>query len=305
MLTPKSTPKKYFDIQDFEDGKFLRAGKGTYGWADGGVYRGDFDNNLPNGEGGFIGGDGSEWVGAWKDGLLSGDKCVVLYCDDHGSLRKYEGGFVAGFAEGRGKLTFKLGDVFKGFFRNGVYDGRGTMRYSNGDAYDGKYVQGLPHGAGTFHYKSANIFQNTKLQGGICRVSSSEFTNSLFDLKSKKPGSQTIPASMCQVAMRANPNKSLAKSLLGSLFDRDTGRVIKSGKKGKAKNTNNSNKTTAATTAKTTTKSSIRKIAGTTLKKRTPQRNYATARSRSISRAIKKVKRSRVGDPANDMVTPQ
>jgi hypothetical protein len=229
----------------------------------------------------------------------------VLYCGDHGSLGKYEGGFLGGGAEGRGKLTFKLGDVFKGFFRNGLYDGKGTMRYSNGDAYDGKYVQGLPHGDGTFHYKSANIFQNTKLQGGICRVSSSEFTNSLFELKSKKPGSQIIPASMCHVAMRANPNKNLAKSLLGSLFDRDTGRVIKSGMKKKAKTTNKSNKTTAATTANTTAKNSIRKIAKTTLKKRTPQHDHYIARSRSVSLAIKKVKRSRFGDPAIDVVTPQ
>lgn len=305
LLTPNSTPKKYFDMKDVENGKFLRSGEGTYAWVDGGVYQGSFENNLPNGEGSLIRGDGSEYGGRWEDGSLSGDKCVVLYHDDHGSLDKYEGGFVGGFAEGRGKLTFKLGDVFKGFFRNGFYDGKGTMRYSNGDAYDGKYVEGLPHGDGTFHYKSANIFQNTKLQGGICRVSSSEFTNSLFDLKSKKPGCQTIPASMCQVAMRANPNKNLAKSLLGSLFDRDTGRVIKSGKKGKAKTTNNSNKTTAATTAKTTAKNSIRKIAQTTLKKRTPEHEHSTPRSRSIRRAIKKVKRSRAGDPANDVVTPQ
>jgi len=291
LLTPKCTPKKFFALTDIDNGKFQRSGEGTYSWADGGVFRGTFENNLPNGQGSLIKSDGTEYTGTWTDGLLQGDKCVVLFPEDSQSLAQYEGGFVGNLAEGRGKLTFRLGDVFKGFFRNGVYDGKGTMRYSNGDAYDGKYVAGLPHGAGTFHYKSVNIFQNTKLQGGIDRVNSTEFKNSMFDLKSKKPGEQTIPASMCGIAMRANPNKNLAKTLLGGLFDRDTNRVIK-GNKVRGKTQAKSSRTTAATTARTTAKSSTKKKSPKAnqgaLSKRAPQRDNSQYRSvRKISKKLK------------------
>jgi hypothetical protein len=44
----------------------------------------------------------------------------------------YEGDFVGGKAQGRGKITFLNGDVYEGEFYNDKLHGRGKMSYANG-----------------------------------------------------------------------------------------------------------------------------------------------------------------------------
>jgi hypothetical protein len=64
---------------------------------------------------------------------------------------RYEGPFVAGLPEGRGKLTWVSGDVWDGEFKNGVVHGNGTFRTDIPSKleYQGTFVDGKFEGQGT------------------------------------------------------------------------------------------------------------------------------------------------------------
>lgn len=46
---------------------------------------------------------------------------------DKGTI-KYNGSLVRGKMNGQGTLTFKNGDVYKGYFKNGTFNGKGTLQ---------------------------------------------------------------------------------------------------------------------------------------------------------------------------------
>lgn len=88
-----------------------RSGKGTYCFASGDVYYGDWQDNHICGSGTFRWANGDVYDGFWKDNIISGN----------------------------GIFRFSNGDVFDGYFENGRRHGKGIYRFANGTIYDGEF----------------------------------------------------------------------------------------------------------------------------------------------------------------------
>ncbi len=116
-------------------------GRGTYRWAKGGVYEGDYKAGKAEGVGIYTGPDGSsEYVGQWKanqrDGFGKGR-------DPEGNA--YEGGYKADSFDGNGTLRNADGSVFVGFHFKGNAVGEGVAWLADGQTAlrmrDGKRVE--------------------------------------------------------------------------------------------------------------------------------------------------------------------
>eukprot|EP00002_Diphylleia_rotans_P021105 TRINITY_DN4108_c0_g1_i4.p1 TRINITY_DN4108_c0_g1~~TRINITY_DN4108_c0_g1_i4.p1 ORF type:complete len:414 (+),score=65.00 TRINITY_DN4108_c0_g1_i4:44-1285(+) len=115
-------------------------GVGTAVWPDGTAYQGEFSQHRPEGEG----------------------VCVRMSEDLAESVR-YEGSFVAGYAEGHGRVQIrksraaeKLGDVeamYVGEIHQNARIGKGFCTWVGSRAqYDGQWADNLPHGKGRMEW---------------------------------------------------------------------------------------------------------------------------------------------------------
>lgn len=57
-------------IGEWEEGRRM---KGTFRWTDGDTYKGELKEDLPHGDGTYLGAKGSRYSGEWKDGLYHGE----------------------------------------------------------------------------------------------------------------------------------------------------------------------------------------------------------------------------------------
>jgi len=132
-LTIKRMAKEHFNIQMEKNtrgsgvmtirmGKvfFKRTSIGTYSYADGGKYQGEWRDNKRNGKGKFIDHDNNEYNGDWKDDKRQGIG-VMRYCN---------------------------GETFSGEWQNDCRNGKGSYKYSNGDRYKGEYRNDRRQGRG-------------------------------------------------------------------------------------------------------------------------------------------------------------
>jgi hypothetical protein len=149
-------------------------GAGTYVYADGSKYQGDFEGSKKNGQGQYWLANGEHYSGNWKDNYMHGTGTKYLVTGDslHGV---FQGGAYVGVENTRGKIGCLNGDCFNGEgiyvasdgskyignFRNGMFDGEGTCIYTNGDKYIGGWNQNL------FHEEGIMYFANGKIVGGI------------------------------------------------------------------------------------------------------------------------------------------
>ena len=128
---------------EWKDGKF--DGKGTLTEAWGGVYTGDFKNNLAHGFGKQIEKDGTWWEGEVKNDLLNG-KAIMVNAD--GS--SHEGEWVDFIPNGFGRAEDKYGSWSEGEFKDWLLNGKGIYVNFNGDIYKGDFVDGFLEGQGTY-----------------------------------------------------------------------------------------------------------------------------------------------------------
>jgi hypothetical protein len=142
-------------------------GQGSYIFANGGKYVGEFKNGHLNGQGTLTFASGSKYVGEFKNGHLngqgtltfaSGSKYVGEFNDDHTNGQgiytwangdKYVGEFKDGHRNGQGTYTWANGDKYVGEFKDGHRNGQGTLTYTNGNKYVGEFKDGNIHGQGT------------------------------------------------------------------------------------------------------------------------------------------------------------
>lgn len=147
-------------------------GQGTYAYADGSRYEGQFLAGQPHGQGKFFYPNGDYYQGQFANGLPHG-KGRRVYAD--GQIQQgdwQEGGYLAPHLAGQGKgcqggdcqdgygvYRFQQGDRYEGSFQNGKPHGHGLVQYQNGDRYEGEMQGGAFAGYGTFYKNDGSLFE--------------------------------------------------------------------------------------------------------------------------------------------------
>ncbi|MEM8907230.1 MAG: caspase family protein [Bacteroidota bacterium] len=120
--------------------------------------------NCYNGRGTFVYASGAKYKGEFRHGKIHGDG--VLYFSNG---NKYVGKWVNQYRHGKGKMVFYNGDVYKGHFRKSKFSGKGTIEFKNGDKYVGAWENDLQNGEGTYYYSNGDRYEghftNGKLDG--------------------------------------------------------------------------------------------------------------------------------------------
>ena len=134
--------------------------------------------------------NGNYYIGPWVNGSANG-KGTIYY--KNGSIL-YEGNFVEGKYDGKGKENYENGTyyigqflggfrhgkgvlyyknrsiLYEGDFANDIFEGNGKLIHENGNYYIGQFSKGLAHGKGTVYCKNGSIlyegdFANDKFEG--------------------------------------------------------------------------------------------------------------------------------------------
>jgi hypothetical protein len=111
-----STPQNTDSRKNWVENKEMRIGSKN------GLYTGEIENGIPNGEGMFTLPSGNKYLGGWKDGRMSGQG-IGTYSDG----RKYVGEWRDGKLNGQGTLTWSDGSKYVGDFKDDKFHGQGTM----------------------------------------------------------------------------------------------------------------------------------------------------------------------------------
>ena len=105
---------------------------GTYTFADGDKYVGEWRDDKRNGQGTFTFADGDKYVGEFKDNTKHGQGTYYHLADDEFKVAKYVGEFRDGKRNGQGTFTFADGRREVGEFKDGVLDGYAIQYRADG-----------------------------------------------------------------------------------------------------------------------------------------------------------------------------
>ncbi|XP_030787838.1 radial spoke head 10 homolog B2-like [Rhinopithecus roxellana] len=149
----------------------LMHGQGTYIWADGLKYEGDFVKNVPMNHGVYTWPDGSMYEGEVVNGMRNGFgmfKCSTqpasyighwcngrrhgkgsIYYNQEGTCW-YEGDWVQNIKKGWGIRCHKSGNIYEGQWEDNMRHGEGRMRWlTANEEHTGRWERGLQNGFGT------------------------------------------------------------------------------------------------------------------------------------------------------------
>ena len=113
-------------------------GYGTYTWADGRKYVGEWKNDKKHGQGTLTwAASGSKYVGEFKDSARHGQG-TYTWADG----RKYVGEFKDNKRNGQGTFTSPDGSKYVGEFKDGKGHGQGTFTSADGSVDEGKWKKG-------------------------------------------------------------------------------------------------------------------------------------------------------------------
>ena len=119
-------------------------GKGTYRYANGNVYKGEWRYGKYDGEGKLTFANGDEYEGSFFDGKYHG-KGTCRYAN--GTV--YEGEWQEGQWHGEGVCVRADGTKEKGHFEGGEKNGFVRVDYTDGSFFEGEYRENKRHGQGT------------------------------------------------------------------------------------------------------------------------------------------------------------
>lgn len=130
-----------FYLGQFNEQK-QRHGRGSYSWTNDKIY----------------------YVGYWKANIK--DRYGKLL-DGHFKVT-YEGGYVNGTKNGKGKLYFANGDLYEGDFKNDKREGKGTYNWADGSKWEGTFANSQMHGTGTYYPNDGEEPWEVEYQNGQC-----------------------------------------------------------------------------------------------------------------------------------------
>jgi hypothetical protein len=132
---------------DFKEN--LRHGFGAYSLSDGSFFEGEWRDNVQNGRGMFQWKNGSVYDGQWKDGIRYGQGTLKVA---DGFF--YEGQWGSNSMDGRGYCVYPDGQRYEGMWAKGKKEGRGTIVFPNGAVYEGRFKDDEIEGQGTMKISS-------------------------------------------------------------------------------------------------------------------------------------------------------
>lgn len=157
-------------------------GEGKFTWKNGDYYIGDFIDNEIAGEGKIVLADGGYYFGDFQEGIRSGSGEFKWA---NGNI--YTGSWSNDKITGEGTITYTNGDTLEGFFKNGVFQSgiyttkrdsaayviafeddnvtNVTIEYANGIIYDGGYKNNAFNGNGTLTYDNGDEYVGEFVNG--------------------------------------------------------------------------------------------------------------------------------------------
>ena len=156
------------------------SGSGTLTVPDLGEYVGAFSNGKKDGIGKFTWDDGTFYQGEWNEDKLNGDgeyhtKDGAVY---KGSFKdnKLENGtcqfsnktgkYKLEYADGlikKAQISFKDGSYYEGDSDGLTISGTGKITYANGDSYEGEFLEGKRSGKGKYTWASGDSYEGVWL----------------------------------------------------------------------------------------------------------------------------------------------
>ena len=143
-------------------GDGVKSGYGEIAFSSGDSYRGDWYDNMFDGNGIYIyHQEHAKYDGQWYQGLQNG---IGYYqCPEFAYRGEWEDGWINGY----GKMVFSNKDQYIGSFVENQFYGDGSYLFSNGNQYDGEFFEGKFNGLGTFHFKNGDIYTGEFKDGEI------------------------------------------------------------------------------------------------------------------------------------------
>ena len=136
---------------------------------------------------------GDKYVGEWKDGKRNGQGTATFGPKSKWAGDKYVGEFKDNKRNGQGTYTFANGDKYVGEFKDDHWNGQGTYTYAHGDKYVGGYKNNKRNGQGTY------TFANGTIEEGIWKDGKFLYKQKLFPpapvVKAPPQNDQIISAS--------------------------------------------------------------------------------------------------------------
>ena len=138
-------------VGEYRDDK--RHGQGTFTFADGEKYVGEFKDGNYHGQGTLTSANGNKYVGEWRDDKQHGQGIETSADGDN-----YIGEFRDGKRNGQGTVTFADGDKYIGESRDDKLHGQGTYTFADGDKYAGEWRDDVKNGQGIYTYADGDKF---------------------------------------------------------------------------------------------------------------------------------------------------
>lgn len=140
-----------------------------YDSSSGGIFTGEYRNNVPDGYG-IYKQDGCAQEGYWKSNLLN--DIGVEYSEDD---TYYQGEISNCVKEGVGLFRWSDGTVYKGEFQDNAMMGYGIIVYPDGRMFLGEVLNGLMHGYGEFYWGDSGkryfgFYEEDKRHGFGCYI---------------------------------------------------------------------------------------------------------------------------------------
>jgi hypothetical protein len=105
------------------------------------------------------------WRGPCKDGFADGTGKLAWKLED-GVKAEFEGTLARGDIVGEGTLTYSDGATYIGTFKSGIPDGQGYRKYADGTQYEGGFRRGRRDGRGILVYANGNVYKGG-FRGGM------------------------------------------------------------------------------------------------------------------------------------------
>jgi hypothetical protein len=158
----------------FVHGNLQNVGEAQY--VEGGHYKGQFRDSLPNGHGTYVFADGTRYDGEFQYGLAEGHGTIVW---PNGT--RFEGEFKASKRNGHGIIVGPSGARFEGEFKDDRVSGRGTITWPDGHKFEGDIPEELCSGAAALSTANAGSRNCTGRDAHACESPRSTIAHSPND----------------------------------------------------------------------------------------------------------------------------